>query len=176
MPERRLPPGPQLPAVHRRPSVRGRQGVPAGDLCRGLRDPEPLRGWRPLLQSALRPRPVRREQLRRLRPHLPGRLRLLLRRLRQPYDPLPLRLLRKRLHRWARLQRWALRMESDICGHPRARDIRCGTPTVGLNPMAANACCVQDAYCLGKTKRGDPRHPLYLPNDAEMVKWTSPGY
>jgi len=26
-------------------------------------------------------------------------------------------------------------------------------------------------YCMGKTKDGSPRHPLYLPNNAECIPW-----
>lgn len=35
-------------------------------------------------------------------------------------------------------------------------------------------CIVQKPYCFGITKDGDPRHPLYLPNDAPMVRWSLP--
>lgn len=27
------------------------------------------------------------------------------------------------------------------------------------------------AYCLGQTKAGDPRHPLYLPNDVQLERY-----
>lgn len=27
-------------------------------------------------------------------------------------------------------------------------------------------------YCLGKTKSGSPRHPLYMPKDMPMIPWT----
>jgi hypothetical protein len=29
--------------------------------------------------------------------------------------------------------------------------------------------------CLGTTQHGEPRHPLYVPKDAELVPWTAPG-
>lgn len=41
---------------------------------------------------------------------------------------------------------------------------------------AANACAMQGAYCWGTTKSGDPRHPLFLPKNAPVVKWVPPGY
>lgn len=41
---------------------------------------------------------------------------------------------------------------------------------------ASNACWMNNAYCFGFTKQGDPRHPLYLPGNAAMVPWKSPGY
>ncbi len=41
---------------------------------------------------------------------------------------------------------------------------------------AANICCSQSAYCLGMTKSGDPRHPLYLANDTPLIPWKMPTY
>jgi hypothetical protein len=29
-------------------------------------------------------------------------------------------------------------------------------------------------YCLGETKAGHPRHPLYIPGDTQLVPWVSP--
>lgn len=40
--------------------------------------------------------------------------------------------------------------------------------------QAACACSV--AYCLGVTKGGDPRHPLFVRADAPLVPWTAPAY
>lgn len=31
-----------------------------------------------------------------------------------------------------------------------------------------------DPHCLGVTKSGQPRHPLYVANDIEMVPWPVP--
>ncbi len=41
---------------------------------------------------------------------------------------------------------------------------------------AANACTSQGAYCLGTTKSGDPRHPLFLRADTLLVPWKQPEY
>lgn len=41
----------------------------------------------------------------------------------------------------------------------------------GFYNRAATACTIQGAYCLGTTKDGDPRHPLYLRNDAALQPW-----
>lgn len=35
-------------------------------------------------------------------------------------------------------------------------------------------CCRRDVKCFGKTKLGEPRHPLYLKNDTELVKMKVP--
>lgn len=36
----------------------------------------------------------------------------------------------------------------------------------------ASACLVmQSPKCFGTTKGGDPRHPLYLPGNAELIDW-----
>lgn len=39
---------------------------------------------------------------------------------------------------------------------------------------AAVVLAVQKPYCLGVTKSGDPRHPVRLRTDAEMVPWKIP--
>lgn len=41
---------------------------------------------------------------------------------------------------------------------------------------AANICMGHQACCLGVTKSGDPRHPLYVRGDAELVRWVQPEY
>jgi len=41
---------------------------------------------------------------------------------------------------------------------------------------AAAACVQQGAVCLGVTKSGDPKHPLFLRADTELVRWVQPGY
>lgn len=41
---------------------------------------------------------------------------------------------------------------------------------------AAAACVQQGAYCLGTNKDGNPKHPLFVPYSAAMVKWTQPSY
>lgn len=41
---------------------------------------------------------------------------------------------------------------------------------------AAAACCINKAYCLGTTKDGDPRHPLYLPANAPLARFKMPSY
>lgn len=41
---------------------------------------------------------------------------------------------------------------------------------------AANACMQNGAYCLGTTKSGQPKHPLYLASDTPLVKWEAPSY
>ena len=41
---------------------------------------------------------------------------------------------------------------------------------------AAHACMAQGAVCLGTTKDGQPRHPLYVRGDAALVKWSMPSY
>ena len=28
-----------------------------------------------------------------------------------------------------------------------------------------------EVWCLGTTKSGQPRHPLYLPSDTDLVRW-----
>lgn len=33
------------------------------------------------------------------------------------------------------------------------------------------ALCDRQLFCMGKTASGSPRHPLYLPNDAQCVPW-----
>ena len=33
---------------------------------------------------------------------------------------------------------------------------------------------LSDPLCLGTTKHGEPRHPLYVPADAALVPWTAP--
>lgn len=39
----------------------------------------------------------------------------------------------------------------------------------------AEVCCVvNQPYCFGTTKAGDPRHPLYLKGDAPLEKWVLP--
>lgn len=39
---------------------------------------------------------------------------------------------------------------------------------------ARNAAAMNRAYCLGKTKHGDPKHPLYVRGDAPLVPWRMP--
>jgi hypothetical protein len=39
---------------------------------------------------------------------------------------------------------------------------------------AAKICAAQEAYCPGINKSGQPKHPLYLPNAAELVRWKIP--
>lgn len=39
---------------------------------------------------------------------------------------------------------------------------------------AANICTMQGAYCLGTTKAGDPKHPLFVPYSTAMVRWEQP--
>ena len=39
---------------------------------------------------------------------------------------------------------------------------------------AAGILVSQSPYCLGVTKSGDPKHPLFVPYTAEMVKWCQP--
>lgn len=51
-----------------------------------------------------------------------------------------------------------------------------GVPIVKLRRSnaykdAANAAAINEAYCLGTTKSGDPRHPLYVRGDAELITW-----
>jgi hypothetical protein len=41
---------------------------------------------------------------------------------------------------------------------------------------AANICVGQGALCLGVTKSGDPKHPLFVPYETKLVPWTPPGY
>lgn len=41
---------------------------------------------------------------------------------------------------------------------------------------AAAACVQQGAVCLGTTKSGDPKHPLFVSYEAEMVRWNQPSY
>jgi hypothetical protein len=48
-----------------------------------------------------------------------------------------------------------------------------GKRLLGYYQRAAVACAINQSYCLGVTKDGDPRHPLYLRNDAPLVRWCS---
>lgn len=39
---------------------------------------------------------------------------------------------------------------------------------------AANCLIIQKPYCLGVNRSGEPKHPLYLRADAELVPWKLP--
>lgn len=41
---------------------------------------------------------------------------------------------------------------------------------------AASACVQQGAYCLGTTKSGQPKHPLFVSYETVMTKWMQPSY
>ncbi len=42
--------------------------------------------------------------------------------------------------------------------------------------QAATICAMNHAYCLGTTKSGDPKHPLFLPYETPIVPWKMPAY
>lgn len=60
--------------------------------------------------------------------------------------------------------------------HSAVRDARAVVVAWGAHPMARSVIPVFDrpVYCLGTTKDGSPRHPLYVRADQPLIPWEVP--
>jgi hypothetical protein len=65
---------------------------------------------------------------------------------------------------WRRLCEESVRLVAGWGAHPEAREY-------GLAFHAFVRRLGHDLWCLGTTKDGSPRHPLYVRGDTELVRW-----
>lgn len=55
-----------------------------------------------------------------------------------------------------------------------------GKPSANLNPLPVSGTAAailsldgaRDLWCLGRTGAGYPKHPLYLPGDTKIERWS----